>query len=278
MMGMDNAISQQFLVRHPVDAARVLEELSSADVAALLEEIPATVATTALITMLPNYSAACLSAMEPNDAAAMLSSMPVTNAARIFSLMGREKQKSLSKEISSKTRKRILRILNYRAMTAGDLMNPNVDMLLENLTVADAIRRIERYRQSVKCEIYVVDNLHRFLGVVDLGKLLTSRQQVRLCDVMSRSYKSVSVHASSESLLTSPVWSGRQRLPVIESDNTLVGILDYERVKETVDKDYNLNRDPMESLFSLAGLYWLTLVQLLDSLLNIAAVKKEDKL
>lgn len=277
-MSMENSISQQFLVRHPVDAARVLEELSSSDVAALFEEMPSTVATTVLVTMLPNYSAACFSAMEPKFAAELMSAMPVTNAARIFSLMSREKQKSLSKVISSKTRKRILRKLNYRAMTAGDLMNPNIDMLQENLTVADAIRRIERHRQTVKCEIYVVDKLHRYLGVVDLGKLLTSREQIRLRDILSRSYQSVSVYASSESLLANPAWAGRQRLPVVESDNTLVGILDYESVKETVDKDYNFNRDPMENLFSLAGLYWLTLVHMLDGLLNIAAVKKGDKL
>jgi Mg/Co/Ni transporter MgtE len=275
-MSVENSMSLQFLTRHPVDAARVLEQLSPLDVAALFEETPTNVAATALAAMLANSSAACLSVMDPETAAALLDSMPVTNAARIFSLLSQEKQKVLSKELSAKTRKRILRFLSYRALSAGDLMNPNVDMLMENLTVADAIRRIERHRQSVKCEIYIVDKLHRFLGFVDLGNLMTSRQQVRLRDIMGRSLPTVSVHASSESLLNNSSWAGRRRLPVVESDNTLVGILDYERVKEAVDKDYNQNRDPMENLFSLAGLYWLTLVQLLDSMLNIAVVKKGD--
>ena len=277
-MGANNPLSLQFLTRYPADAARVLEQLSPQDVAALFEETPSSIAVVVLTAMLPNFSAACLSAMDAEYAANLMDSMPVTNASRIFNLIGQDKQKELSKELTSKTRKRIQRILSYRTLSAGDLMNPNVDMLLDNLTVADAVRRIERHRQSVKCEIYVVDNTHRFQGVVDLGKLLTSRQQVRLRDIMSRSLRTVSVHASSESLLASSAWAGRQRLPVVEGDNTLVGIIDYERVKETVDKDYNVNRDPMENLLSLAGLYWLTLVHLLDSLLNIAAAKKGDKL
>lgn len=276
-MQIDNPLSQQFLIRYPVDAARVLEQLLPVDVAALLTEISPNIAASVLTAMFPIHSASCLSAMEVEHAARLMNGIPVNNAARIFSLLSQDKQKEISPQLASKHRKRIRRILNYRTLSAGDLMNPNVDMLLENLTVADATRRIERHRQTVKCEIFVVDESHRFLGVVDLGRLLTARPQKRLRDIMSRSLRTVSVHTSSESLLGNPAWVGRQRLPVIESDNTLVGILDYERVRETVDKDYNPSRDPMENLFSLAGLYWLTMMSLLDSLLNIAVVKKGER-
>jgi len=277
-MNVDNPLSQQFLVRYPVEAARVLEQLSPGDVAALLSEISPSVAASVLSSMFPIHSAACLCAMDVKEAAKLMNIIPVNNAARIFSLLGQDKQKDVSPELAGKHRKRIRRVLNYRTLSAGDLMNPNVDMLLESMTVADAIRRIERYRQTVKCEIYVVDEDHHFMGVVELGKLLTARRQVQLRDVMSRSIRTVSVHASSESLLGNPVWVGKQRLPVVESDNTLVGILDYERVKESVDKDYMPSRDPLESVFSLASLYWLSLVQILDSLMNIAVVKKGEKL
>ena len=277
-MEVDNPLSQQFLTRYPVEAARVLEQLSPADVAVLLKEISPNLASSVLTVMFPINSASCLNAMEVEYAARLMNSIPVNNAARIFSLLSQEKQKDISPALASKHRKRIRRFLSYRALSAGDLMNPNVDMLLDNLTVADAIRRIERYRQTVKCEIYVVNATHRFLGVVDLGKLVTERPQKRLRDIMNRAVRTVSVHTSSESLLGNSAWVGRQRLPVVESDNTLVGILDYERVKETVDQDYNPSRDPMENLFSLAGLYWLTMVHLLDSLLNIAVTKKGEKL
>jgi len=277
-MNVDNPLSQQFLIRYPAEAARVLEQLSPGDVAALLSEISANVAAPVLTAMFPIHSAACLGAMDIKEAAKLMNTIPVNNAARIFSLLGQEKQKELSPELAGKHRKRIRRVLNYRTLSAGDLMNPNVDMLLDSMTVADTIRRMERYRQTVKCEIYVVDEDHHFMGVVELGKLLTARRQVQLRDIMSRSIHTVPVHASSESLLGNAVWVGKQRLPVVESDNTLVGILDYERVKESVDKDYIPSRDPLESVFSLASLYWLTMVQLLDSLLNIAATRKGEKL
>jgi Mg/Co/Ni transporter MgtE len=186
-----------------------------------------------------------------------------------------EKQKEISLNLSKKHRKRIHRILNYSMLSAGDLMNPNVDMLPGELTVADAVRRLGQYREPVKYELYIVDASHGLIGVVEIGKLLTSKQQVRLRDIMTTPVQSLSIHASAESMLVSPGWMGRQRLPVVDSDNTLVGILDYTRLKAAVDRNYGIEHNPTSNLFNLVGLYWLSMTQLLDSLLNVAASKKE---
>ena len=276
-MNVDNSLSREFLSLYPVEAARVLEQIKKEDAAAFLTKIPSENVAVILEAMLPPLAASCLGSLEAVQAAKLLQTIPGSAAARIYRLMNLEKQKELSTHLSKKYISRMRRILDYASLSAGDMMNPNVDMLPESLTVADAIRRMERYRQSVKCEIVVVDNNHRFVGVVDLSKLLTSKQNTKLSDIMSRSVRSVSVHATAEKLSAHPGWKGRQRLPVVESDNTLVGILDYARVKEIVDKEQGVVLEPTGNIMSLAGLYWLSMVQLLDSLLNIAAIKKGDK-
>ena len=276
-MNVDNSLSLEFLSVYPVEAARVLEQIKKEDAAAFLIKIPSENVSPVLEAMLPALAAGCLGALEAAQAAKLLQSIPGSAAARVYRLINSEKQQELSSHLSKKYLKRIRRILDYASLSAGDLMNPNVDMLPDSLTVADAIRRIERYRESVKCEIVVVDSSHRFVGVVDLSKLLTSKQQTKLADIMSRSVRSVSVHATADKLATHPGWKGRQRLPVVESDNTLVGILDYARVKEIVEREQGLTNEPAENILSLAGLYWLSMVQLLDSLLNIAAINKGRK-
>ncbi|WP_455201267.1 magnesium transporter MgtE N-terminal domain-containing protein [Kaarinaea lacus] len=273
-MKVDNPMSSEFLLRYPVEAARVLEQVSTEYVVALLQEIPTKTATAVVIAMLPNIAAACLGKMETTRAAHLLNDIPVTRAARIYRLINPEKQQEISSKLSAKYRMRIRRLLSYTSLSAGDFMNPNVDMLPDNLTVGDAIRHIERYRQPVKCEIYVVDNSHRFLGVVDLGKLLTAKQHIRLRHIMTRKVLPVSVHAGTEKILDHKGWANRLRLPVVDSENILVGILDYARVRGTVDSDITLTRDPMENVLSLATLYWLSMMQLLESILNITAIKK----
>jgi len=273
-MESDNPLTRDFLLRYPVQAARVLEQVSAADAAAFFQGSESNVTKHIVAAMIPNFAASCLGKMTTQTAAKLLNEMPVSNSARIYRLLHQEKQQELSKLLSHKNRLRIRRLLNHATLSAGELMNPNVDMLLENFTVADAIRRIERYQRTVKCEIFVVDQAHRFLGVVDLGMLLIAKQHVKLRDIMSRKIRALSVNVGSDSLLSHPGWAGRQRLPVIDSDNTLVGILDYSRVKQISDNESGITQDPMENLISLASLYWLSSIQLLESLLNIKVSKQ----
>ena len=276
-MNVDNSLSLEFLSLYPVEAARVLEQIKKEDAAVFLTTVPSVNAATILEAMIPSLAAGCLGAMDAAHASKLLQAIPGSAAAHIFRLINPDKQNELSPQLSKKFKSRIRRILDYASLSAGDLMNPNVDMLPDSLTVADAIRRMERYRQSVKCEIVVVDNNHRYLGVVELSKLLTSKQQTKLGDIMSRSVRSISVNATADKLATHTGWKGRQRLPVVENDNTLVGILDYARVKEIVDREQGVLHEPAENIMSLAGLYWLSMMQLLDSLLNIGAKNKENK-
>ena len=276
-MNVDNSLSLEFLSLYPVEAARVLEQIKKEDAAVFLTTVPSVNAATILEAMIPSLAAGCLGSMDAAHASKLLQAIPGSAAAHIFRLINPDKQNELSPQLSKKFKSRIRRILDYASLSAGDLMNPNVDMLPDSLTVADAIRRMERYRQSVKCEIVVVDNNHRYLGVVELSKLLTSKQQTKLGDIMSRSVRSISVNATADKLATHTGWKGRQRLPVVENDNTLVGILDYARVKEIVDREQGVLHEPAENIMSLAGLYWLSMMQLLDSLLNIGAKNKENK-
>lgn len=274
-MRIDNPVTSEFLQRYPVDAARVLEQVSVEHVVDYLKQIPVESATAVIIAMMPGFAASCLGKMDTQKASILLNNVPVMRGARIFRLMNSEQQKEISAHLSVKQRMRIKRTLNYSALSAGDFMNPNVDMLPDSLTVADAVRRIESYRQSVKCEIYVVDKDHRFLGVVDLGKLLVSKSHVSLRNIMSPKLRPVSVRAGIDKILAHPGWTQRNRLPVVDTDNVLVGILDFARVKGSVESDMSLNRDSMGNLFSLAALFWLSMVQLLESLLNIATIKKQ---
>ena len=274
-MKVDNPMTSEFLSRYPVESARVLEQVATEHVVDLLKQISIDVANAVLIAMVPNVTAACLGKMETTMAAELLSKFPVTRAARIFHLLNSDKQQELSVNLSTKQRLRIRHILSYNALSAGDFMNPNVDMLPDSLTVADAIRRLEAYRQSVKCELYIVDQSHRFLGSVDLGRLLVSKEHIRLRNLLNRKIRPMSVHASFERILAHPGWANRQRLPVVDSDNMLVGIIDYARVKGTADSEVSISRDPVENVFSIATVYWLSMVQLMESLLNIKASKRQ---
>jgi magnesium transporter len=276
-MKADNPLSQEFLLRYPVEAARTLEQVSAEDVAGLFNELSTETITPVLIAMLPDMAVTCLAKMQGLPAAKLLTALPVNRAARIYRLLPSDKQKELAGSLPDKTRNRIHRFLNYASLSAGDLMDPNVTLLPDNLTVADAIRRIERHRQSISCEIYLVNELHQLQGVMDLGKLLISDHHARLRDIMNRAVRPVSAYASAAKLLSHPAWAGRHRLPVVERDNTLVGTIGHTRLLEATGEESVTTYDPLENLLSLAGLYWLSVTQLLDIFFNTGNSRKGER-
>jgi len=276
-MNNDHPLSMEFLRLYPFEAARVLEEIAADDVAALFNDLALELIAPVLAAMLPDRAALSLKAMDPTLAAKSLSEISPSQAARIYRLLTPEVQQVLAKLMSAKTLRRIRHFINYAAISAGDLMEPNVPMLPVDVTVAEAIRRIERLDQAVACEIYVVDDAHRLLGQLELGRLLISNHHAKVKDVMNRRPQPLAVHATAEALLSHPGWQRRRCLPVVDRDNTLVGILDFTRVQEVNDNRERTYRDTSGGLVSVVGLYWLTIIQLLDSLFSMAGAGKGEK-
>jgi magnesium transporter len=275
-MNVDNALSREFLLNYPVEAARVLEQVSADDVAALLMVLPVDTGIAVLTFMLPDMAADCLARMTTTTAVTYFNELPVSTTARIYRLLEPAKQNELHERLSEKVRSRLERHLLYPSSSVGAMLDPLMDVLPENISVAEALHRIDRLQHPASCEIYVVDDTQRLVGMIDLGNLLAARHHARLRDVISHKTQAVSVHASAESLLTHPGWEARRRLPVVERDNSLIGVLDHRRLQDTIGETAITGKhDPLDNLLSLMGLYWLSMAQVLDSLLPIARSRKE---
>lgn len=277
-MKIDNSLSQEFLLSYPAEAARILEQVSAEDVAALLIELPPQTATTVMASMLPRAVATCLEKMTPVNAAKLLSALPESSAARINHLLAPKKQEEVSSHLSDKIKNHLRRYFEYPLTSAGALMDSEINMLPDNITVADAIRRIERLGRSPNCELYVIDDVHHLVGMIVIGRLLTSSHHAKLRDVMNRKTQPLSAHATAESLLHHPGWLKQRRLPVIERDKTLVGVLDHIILQEKM-KDIGPTemRDPLDNFLSLAGLYWLSVAQMLDSVMGMSGRSKGER-
>jgi len=277
-MKIDNPLSQEFLLQYPAEAARTLEQVSFSHVAALFNTLAPSTGASVMAFMLPDTAAACLELMEIQPAAKLVAGLPISIMARIYQLLTPRKQGDIFDKLSDKSRNQIRRYLRYPSASAGALMEPNVDILPESVTVADAIRRLERIGRPANCEIYITDESHHLVGVVELGRLLTSVHHAELRDIMSRKTQRISVHATVASLLSHPGWASRRSLPVIERNNTLVGALQYSQLQKAASEaGANQRRDPLEEMMSLASLYWISLAQLLDSVLNIPVPGKGEQ-
>lgn len=274
-MNVDNSLTLEFLHDYPEEAARVLEQVSAKHVAALFSALAPQTVAPVMAALIPAKAASCIELIEALPASKLVSKLPVSSAARIFRLLSSSRRNALSALLADKTRRRIHHYLAYSPSSAGVLLDPQIDMLSDSLTVAEAVHRIENADRSVSCEIYIINDAHHLVGTINLGSLMTSSRHARLRDIMDRKTQPVSVHAPLETLLSHPGWTARRRLPMVERDNTLAGALDYGRLQEAIgDTKVVGRRDPLENFLSLASLYWLSVAQLMDSVLGATRLDK----
>jgi len=277
-MKTDNPLSREFLTRYPAEAAQALESVSVEHVAAFYCELPPQLVAPVMAFMLPQNTATCFEVMPPVSVAKFLTELPVSSAARIYRLLVQEKQNEILGHLPESTRSQLRRHLAYPDESVGVLLNPKVDMLPVNISVADAIRRIERLDHAISCEIFIVDEQHHLMGSIELGKLLVESNHAYIRDIMERKTQQVSIHASAQSLSLHPGWMNRRRLPVVERDNTLLGTLDYSTLQGAMgERRPDSVHNSLEGLSSLASLYWLSMAQLMDSVLDLARSNRREK-
>ncbi len=277
-MRADNPLTREYLLSYPGDAARILEQVSAEHVAALFIELPQKTSAAVMASMLPATVMLCLQAMDAVTAAKLITELPVPYAVRVYRLLPITVRDEIFSHLAERNHKRIRRYLKFPAASAGALLDPNVDMLPAELSVSGAIRAIERYKSAVGCDIYVIDGAQRLVGMVDVGKLLKANHSLKLKDIMVRKTRSISAYAKVDTLLKHTGWSLHRSLPVVDRDNTLVGALAYLRVKDSLGIiEETAPPDAMASLLSFAGLYWLTVAQLIDSVFTIAGVNKGER-
>lgn len=277
-MRADNALTSEYLLTYPVDSARILEQLSAEHAAAFFDELPVKTSAGIMTAMTPNKTMLCLKAMPVQKAAKLMSELPVTYTVRIYRLMPAAVRDEIFSQLSERSKKHIRRYLKYPSTTAGALLDPVVDMLPADVTVAGAIRAVERFRSVAGCDIYIVDESQRLVGMIEIGKLLKSSHHLMLKDIMFRKTRSISAFAKADRLLKHPGWTVRRQLPVVDRDNTLVGVLDYRHLKDSLGEvEETVAPDAVTSLLSFAGLYWLTVAQLLDSVFALAGSSKGER-
>lgn len=275
-MRADNPMTLAFLLRYPVEAARILEQLSSAQVAALVSELPTGARTPVLAVMLPERLAASLLVLPPQMASAILAELPLSSAARAYQQLTPSDKQALSAWLPKDSLKRIRQFTRYPADSVGALCMTAIDSLPQEMTVHDALRRLEQNGHPIDSEIYITDDQHHLRGYIETGKLIAARHPLRLHEVMTRKTHAINAQLSADTVLSNPGWKNRLQLPVVDRDNILIGALNLQSVRDALgNASYTGPQSPMDTLFSFAGLYWQVMAQLLDSALNISPPKKE---
>jgi len=168
-----------------------------------------------------------LEAMEPDDRAELLEEVPAIIARRLLRLL------------SPQEREKTLKLLGYQDDTAGRVMNPDFIDFHDELNVSQALERIREQARTRETayELYVVDNQRRLLGKVSLTDLVLTGPDQKISSIMKPSPISVFTSTNQEQVAKILREHDLSTVPVVDSENRLVGIVTLDDVIDIVEEE-----------------------------------------
>ncbi|MGL4311381.1 MAG: magnesium transporter [Paracoccaceae bacterium] len=139
--------------------------------------------------------------------------------------------------------------LTYPEYSAGRLMQREVVTAPSFWTVGQAIDflRTAEWLPDQFYHVILVDPRHRPVGYVTLGKLLSSRRDVKLTDITEDSFRTISVMQEEGDVAYAFNQYHLISAPVVDEDDRLVGVITIDDAMAVLDEEHE------EDVLLLAG-------------------------
>lgn len=208
-------------------AAEVLSEIDPEDAAKILQDLP------------KDQITDFFQAMPPDDVAAIVDLFPDDMKASILEAMEDEPSED------------VMELLHYEEETAGRIMSPNFYALNENTNVSDAILAMQLEGDVESAfYLYIIDDDNHLVGIVSLRHLMFSRPNTQLKQIMTRDIISVHPETDQEKVARNVADYNLVAIPVVDSENTLIGVVTVDDVIDVIDKEATEDIYKMASLDS----------------------------
>ena len=233
---------------HPADQADVvsaisddtrpllLASLDSEVTAGLLEHLDPEAAAQALEELPGSDLLTVLDVASPDVAADVIKQLPIEKSAGVLAAMGETDD--------------VVALLRYPDESAGGLMTTDFPQVRSDITVANAldILRIQGELVEDIGEIHVVDRHDKLMGSLSVTRLALARPNAIIADIMDTETIAVPLNADQEECARLVDRYDLNYLPVVEEDNTLMGII---LVEDLVDV---LREEDTEDMYRISGL------------------------
>lgn len=234
---------------HPADIAKVIAHLSSPKEKRTVFELVREAKRGQVLSELDAASVQqVLTEVAPAEVAALLRDLPPDDVSDILGLLPDEQAQAILTLMKTEDSTEIAEILKYPKDTAGGIMTTEFFSLPEDATAQEAIRRLQHATDAeMVFYIYVTDKDDHLVGVLSLRQLLTVPPTTPLKHIMTTDVISVAVDMDQEEVARQVASYNLLAIPVVEKDNTLVGIITVDDVVDVI------REEATEDMLKMAG-------------------------
>ena len=279
----------------PLEIAEILCDLAHEDKAVLLRILPHALAAD-VFEYLPredqeqlvqalgtDHVAQILNDIQPDDRTALLEELPGPVTQKLLGLLSPE-QRKVSVEL-----------LGYPKDSIGRRMTPEYIAIKNNWTVEECLATVRhkgKNREDVLAQLYVVDEKDHLIDFVRLRNLVVADLKTPVTDLLENQSVALKASDDQETAIAAFKKFDMTMLPVVDSQNVLVGVLTVDDVLDLVEREATEDIQKMGGMESLDEPYmtitlwrmirkrapWLVILFLSEMLTTTAMTFFEDEL
>src|SRR5437016_9945260 len=234
-----NGLRDLFKEWPPADVAEVILDLPEDEQVIIFRVLPATLAADVfeyigieeqqnlLRAMAHEQVVGILNEMSPDDRTALLEELPSAAARQLIRLLTPEERRVAQA------------LLGYPEGSVGRLMTPNFIAVHEDWTVKEVLDYVRENGQDSETlnVVYVVGERGKLIDDLRIREFLLKPLSTKVSDIRDRTFVALKVNDSQEEALNAFRKYDRAALPVVDSNNVLVGIVTSDDMLDVAEKE-----------------------------------------
>lgn len=256
-----NEVRTLLIEMNAVDIALLFEELSDGQQMLLVYRLlPKELAAEAFAYMEPDTQEKLIRVFTDRELANVMDELYSDDAADLLEEMPANVVKRLLRVATPEDRRSLNQILKYPEDSAGSLLTTEFVDLKAEMTVGAAFRYIRAYGPDKETiyTCYVTDSNRRLRGVLTVKRLLLAREEELIGDLMETNVISAVTTEDQETVANLFARYDLIALPVVDSENRLVGIITVDDVVDIMQQEATEDFEKMAAITPTDKSYFKT--------------------
>lgn len=226
---------------HPADMADHIENLSLKEQVCLLRHLPADEAAEALAELDQEVAVDVLENLDPDEAAQIIAEMSPDDAADVLDELDEGHRDVLLNNLDREDAEELRNLLAFDPDTAGGIMNTEIILLEQDITVDEAILQIRRGMEEdmeIPYYAYVVDEDDKLVGVFSLRDLMLSKPGTVLREGLhDQDVIAVRYDTNKEEVARRMSHYNFMAMPVVDYEGRLLGVATYDDILDIMQDE-----------------------------------------
>ena len=233
------AVKEIIINMNSVDLALLFEEFPDEVQLRIFRLLPKELASETFVELDSDLQEKLIKGFSDKELKEIISEMYADDAADIVEEMPANVVKRILKQADPEMRMDINQLLKYPEDSAGSVMTTEFFDLKQTLSVEEALQNIRKtgIEKETVNTCYVTTNDRVLLGTVSLRTLIISPPNKELSELMEINPISVTTDVDQETVAKTFNKYGLLSLPVVDTENRLVGIVTVDDVLEVIEEE-----------------------------------------